>query len=315
MLLFFKKEKSVKISEINSVFNRRVIAEFLKSNNQSQVCFSKKWRETLIASPFIKRKKRFKQLCTEDPAGGAVALPVKLWSCSGLQDAASASQAWMLAKSLNLFSKLWKWSQCCLFPFINMENVSVFLSVGKKKNPMSPCDFSNRKYHMNTMGLFPALHAALCLPTSIHLYIPLLSSYFPIPSLPPSRFCDICAPSPLFFHFTILLFFLSCCVGGEKEGRGTGAGAEAEAGACPCIYTLCSPHKQRGTCSRCRRCRRQRWPHRCCSGDHSSGSRAGSWQGDKQQIKSRASINISFLGRCEQAGEGEKELEGKKVAD
>lgn len=177
---------------------------------------------------------------------------------------------------------------------------------------MSPCDFSNRKYHMNTMGLFPALHAALCLPTSIHLYIPLLSSYFPIPSLPPSRFCDICAPSPLFFHFTILLFFLSCCVGGEKEGRGTGAGAEAEAGACPCIYTLCSPHKQRGTCSRCRRCRRQRWPHRCCSGDHSSGSRAGSWQGDKQQIKSRASINISFLGRCEAGRRGREGVGGEK---
>ena len=153
------------------------------------------------------------------------------------------------------------------------------------------------------------LHAALCLPASIHLFLALLSSYFPIPSLVPV----ISVLLRLYFTnsiHTILLFFLSSCVGGEKEGRVPGAGAET--GACPCIYALCSPHKQRGTCSRCRRCRRQRWPRRCCSGNRSSRSRAGSWQGDKQQIKSRASMNISFLGRCEQAGEGEKELEGKK---
>lgn len=220
MLLYFKKEKSVKISEINSVFNRRVIAEFLKSNNQSQVCFCKKWRETLIASPFIKRKKRIKQLCTEDPAGGAVALPVKLRSCSGLQDAASASQAWMLAKSLNLFSKLWKWSQCCLFPFINMEYVSVFLSVGKKKKSHEPLWFQQQEISYEYNGALPS---PPCCTVSSYLHSSIYSSsqfLLPYP-LPPSfsflwYLCSFAFIFP-FHHFALLLVLL-CGWGEGREG-------------------------------------------------------------------------------------------------
>lgn len=69
---------------------------------------------------------------------------------------------------------------------------------------------------------------------------------------------------------------------------------------------------------RCRRsgCWRQ-WPgprHRC-NGDGSCSGRAGGWQDDKQQIKSTVSMNISFLERCEEAGEGKREFVGGRVSD
>ena len=107
-VVVFQKGKSAKISQINSVFNKRVIAEFLKSNKQSQVCFSKKSRETLIASPFMKREKKNQIVMQRGSCRGS--------SCSSCEapellrftgcSFSITSRAWMLAKSLNLFFML-----------------------------------------------------------------------------------------------------------------------------------------------------------------------------------------------------------------